>query len=161
MQASDLKRGPDMLIVVGTSLKIVGVKRLIKTFSESIHSRPNRLCVLINMTKANKEWDEIFDYQFIGECDEVFKSISSGGNGNIKDYFRSVKSPVACKKEEALSPAPRVTKKIEIVKKTCIPRASQILSPASSPIRKAVATAGASKSKLPTPSKKVVLMESN
>lgn len=39
LQTIDLNKGPDLLIVIGTSLKIVGVKRLIKDFAGAVHAR--------------------------------------------------------------------------------------------------------------------------
>jgi NAD-dependent SIR2 family protein deacetylase len=87
LQTIDLNKGPDLLIVIGTSLKIVGVKRLIKDFAEAVHSRegirivilgyfycnirlfvsyltrPGRICIFLNMTPAPKEFENIFDYQ--------------------------------------------------------------------------------------------------
>ncbi|KAH9254938.1 hypothetical protein BASA84_001577 [Batrachochytrium salamandrivorans] len=72
MQLYDMKKRPDMLIVMGTSLKVIGVRNLIKEFSKSVHTSKSGICVFINVTDvAVKEWDNVFDYQVIGRSDDV------------------------------------------------------------------------------------------
>ncbi|EGF76759.1 hypothetical protein BATDEDRAFT_14620, partial [Batrachochytrium dendrobatidis JAM81] len=72
LQVHDMKKKPDMLIVMGTSLKVVGVRNLIKEFAKRVHATKNGICVFINATEvAVKEWESIFDYQVIGRSDDV------------------------------------------------------------------------------------------
>ncbi|KAJ3274340.1 hypothetical protein HDV01_003184 [Terramyces sp. JEL0728] len=68
LQTCDLKKKPDILIVMGTSLKIVGVKRLIKAFAEPIKDKGG-FVLYVNMNGASKEWDSIFNYQLVGASD--------------------------------------------------------------------------------------------
>ena len=73
LQNNDLRKA-DCLIVMGTSLQIIGVKRLIKQYAERVHS-VGGICCFINMTPASKEWDTIFDYQLLGAADDICQSI--------------------------------------------------------------------------------------
>jgi NAD-dependent histone deacetylase SIR2 len=70
-QATDIKKRPDLLIVMGTSLKIVALKKFIKQMAKSIHTNhPRTGCVIfVNKTKPTKEWDTVFDYQVMGDAD--------------------------------------------------------------------------------------------
>jgi NAD-dependent histone deacetylase SIR2 len=38
IQASDVSRKPDMLIIMGTSLKVHGLRRLVKEFAKAVHA---------------------------------------------------------------------------------------------------------------------------
>ncbi|KAJ3345962.1 hypothetical protein HDU91_007177, partial [Kappamyces sp. JEL0680] len=81
LQTSDLSKKPDALIVVGTSLKIVGVRNLIKTFADAVHSKPGRICLFMNMTPPAKEWGDLFDHVLLGPCDDSVEILS----GLMKD----------------------------------------------------------------------------
>ncbi|KAF8735212.1 hypothetical protein AX14_002477 [Amanita brunnescens Koide BX004] len=84
MQTSDLARKPDMLIIMGTSLKVHGLKKLIKDFARTVHdsvpsngignsSRRRRWAgkvIFVNKTPPPAEWSNIIDYHIAGETDE-------------------------------------------------------------------------------------------
>ncbi|KAJ3312944.1 hypothetical protein HDV04_002601 [Boothiomyces sp. JEL0838] len=74
LQNSDLKKKPDVLIVMGTSLKIVGVKRLIKAFAEPIKEKGG-FVLYVNMNEASKEWESTFNYQLIGTSDSACEKL--------------------------------------------------------------------------------------
>lgn len=59
-------RNCDMLVVVGTSLKVDGVKRLVKLFARSPLVAGKR--VLVNDRAIGKQWEGVFDYFFEGDC---------------------------------------------------------------------------------------------
>ncbi|KAH9922822.1 DHS-like NAD/FAD-binding domain-containing protein [Epithele typhae] len=87
IQTSDIARKPDMLIIMGTSLKVHGFKKLVKEFARAVHeSRPSPSLlsgsslkktakslagkvVFVNKTSPGSEWDEIIDYHVSGETD--------------------------------------------------------------------------------------------
>ncbi|KAJ3010457.1 hypothetical protein HKX48_007392 [Thoreauomyces humboldtii] len=71
LTAYDLKRRPDMLIIMGTSLKVVGFKRLVKDLAKSVHELRNGLVVFINNTEVGKEWDDVIDVHIMGRTDNV------------------------------------------------------------------------------------------
>lgn len=71
--SSDMAKQPNLLLVMGTSLKIAGLKKMIKDFAKNMKSRTggeNNLIVYINKTPCSRaEWQGVFDYELIGECD--------------------------------------------------------------------------------------------
>jgi NAD-dependent histone deacetylase SIR2 len=72
-QVSDLKKKPDLMIVMGTSLKIPALKKFIKQAARVIHSKPGGMVVFVNRTSPSKEWEKIFDYEVLGDSDEWVK----------------------------------------------------------------------------------------
>ncbi|CEP14233.1 hypothetical protein [Parasitella parasitica] len=70
LQVNDLKKKPDLMIVMGTSLKIPALKKFIKQAARIIHSRPGGCVVFVNKTSPTKEWDKVFDYEVLGGSDE-------------------------------------------------------------------------------------------
>ncbi|OMJ20227.1 NAD-dependent protein deacetylase hst4 [Smittium culicis] len=74
----DLRRKPDLLIVIGTSLKIPGVKRLAKEISKTVesssefsHKNGTAKSIYINCGPPNsfKEWESVFDFFVDGPSD--------------------------------------------------------------------------------------------
>jgi NAD-dependent histone deacetylase SIR2 len=70
LQTTDLRRKPDLLIVMGTSLKIPALKKFIKQAAKLIHSTRSGKVVFINRTAPTKEWDKVFDYEVLGDTDD-------------------------------------------------------------------------------------------
>ncbi|KDR85425.1 hypothetical protein GALMADRAFT_108520 [Galerina marginata CBS 339.88] len=80
IHTADLGRKPDMLIIMGTSLKVHGLKKLVKDFARTIHSssspssaassskRPYKV-IFVNKTAPGSEWSDIIDYHIGGETD--------------------------------------------------------------------------------------------
>ncbi|WWC89252.1 uncharacterized protein L201_004172 [Kwoniella dendrophila CBS 6074] len=86
LQTYDLSRQPDLLLIMGTSLKVHGLKRLVKEFAKSVHSlntpsenkRQNKkgIVVFVNATPpAAKEWEGIIDYHIQGETDKWVQKV--------------------------------------------------------------------------------------
>ncbi|RKP03552.1 hypothetical protein CXG81DRAFT_9325, partial [Caulochytrium protostelioides] len=73
--AADQRRRPDLLIVIGTSLKVIGIKMLIKDLAAKVHERPSGRVILINKEPLGKEWDAVFDYQLLGCADDMVQAI--------------------------------------------------------------------------------------
>lgn len=78
LQSYDLQRSPDLLLVLGTSLKVHGLKRLVKELAKAVHALPPTKArpdggkgrvVFVNKTAPGKEWDGVFDTWVEGECD--------------------------------------------------------------------------------------------
>ncbi|KAJ2829746.1 NAD-dependent deacetylase hst3 [Coemansia furcata] len=74
----DLKRRPDLLIVIGTSLKIPGIKRMVKEMAHSVHACAQRAkragagkVIFINRDEPPKGWESIFDYYVAGDADRA------------------------------------------------------------------------------------------
>ncbi|KAJ2766377.1 NAD-dependent deacetylase hst3, partial [Coemansia nantahalensis] len=78
----DLKQRPDLLIVIGTSLKIPGIKRMIREMSKCVHSCTQRSkragagkAIFINRDEPPRGWDDVFDYFIAGDADEVISRL--------------------------------------------------------------------------------------
>lgn len=69
-----------MLIIMGTSLKVHGLKKLVKDFAKTVHatgsSSPSKAkkwvgkVIFVNKTAPAAEWAGIIDYHVVGETDE-------------------------------------------------------------------------------------------
>ncbi|KAH7930382.1 DHS-like NAD/FAD-binding domain-containing protein [Leucogyrophana mollusca] len=84
IQTSDIGRKPDMLIIMGTSLKVHGLKKLVKDFAKAVHAsadvspgsspKPTKSwqgkVVFVNKTAPGSEWADIIDYHVAGETDK-------------------------------------------------------------------------------------------
>jgi len=65
----DLSLGPDVMLIMGTSLKVHGLKVMIKEFAKAIHTRGGKV-VFINRTKPPEStWGDVIDYWVEWDCD--------------------------------------------------------------------------------------------
>jgi len=70
IQLSDLQKSPDVLLVMGTSLKVHGLRLLVRRAAKTVHNSKKGCVILVNKTPVvGKEWDGVFDYFIEGECD--------------------------------------------------------------------------------------------
>ncbi|KAL4067377.1 DHS-like NAD/FAD-binding domain-containing protein [Scleroderma yunnanense] len=83
IQSQDIARKPDMLIIMGTSLKVHGMKKLVKEFAKVVHTSattsangsPKKIkkwegkVVFVNKTAPGSEWADVIDYHVVGETD--------------------------------------------------------------------------------------------
>jgi NAD-dependent histone deacetylase SIR2 len=63
----------DLVIVIGTSLSVEGVKKVVKMFCKNQVSSGKR--ILVNLTKPNKEWMDYFDYFYEGDCGDFARTV--------------------------------------------------------------------------------------
>lgn len=79
---NDIRKRPDLLIVMGTSLKVTGIKRFVKEMSKEVrrNGKGPMQCVLINKTNLTvvREWKDIFDAAWIGDGDDIVQYIEQG-----------------------------------------------------------------------------------
>jgi NAD-dependent SIR2 family protein deacetylase len=65
----DLGLGPDVLLIMGTSLKVHGLKILVKEFAKAVHTKGGKV-ILVNRTKPPEStWGDIIDYWVECDCD--------------------------------------------------------------------------------------------
>jgi len=82
IQTQDITRKPDMLIIMGTSLKVHGLKKLVKDFARAVHASKASTTgtprsakgwqgkvVFVNKTPPGSEWEDVIDYHVSGETD--------------------------------------------------------------------------------------------
>jgi NAD+-dependent protein deacetylase SIR2 len=75
---SDLRTRPDAIIVVGTSMKIPGVKRIVREMCGVVRSRRDGVSIWINRdpVPVAKEFDDCWDLIIKGDSDEVARQIN-------------------------------------------------------------------------------------
>ncbi|KAF9967571.1 hypothetical protein BGZ70_009038 [Mortierella alpina] len=70
IQVSDLQKSPDVLLVMGTSLKVHGLRLLVRKAAKAVHENKKGCVILVNKTPVvGKEWSGVFDYFIEGETD--------------------------------------------------------------------------------------------
>jgi NAD-dependent histone deacetylase SIR2 len=73
--ARDARRRPDCLIIAGTSLKIAGLKRLVKDFAKQVHAAGGKV-LFLNLTAPNaSEWKGVIDTFVEGASDDFVRLI--------------------------------------------------------------------------------------
>ncbi|BGP31508.1 NAD-dependent deacetylase hst3 [Rhodotorula toruloides] len=81
LSLSDLSStpGPDVMLVMGTSLRIPGFKKLVKEFSRSVGCRGG-VRVLVNREEigGRSEWKGVFDYEVIADTDSFVTRLIQG-----------------------------------------------------------------------------------
>ena len=69
----DLATSPDLLLILGTSLHVHGLKTMVREFARSVHSRAKGRgkVVFVNLSKpADSAWKDVIDYWVSMDCDE-------------------------------------------------------------------------------------------
>lgn len=73
---ADIRSRPDAVVVVGTSLKIPGVRRLVKSLCKVVRSRRNGVAMWINNEPpVGKEFEDCWDLIVKGNCEEVARLV--------------------------------------------------------------------------------------
>lgn len=80
IETKDLNRKPDLLIIMGTSLKVHGLRKLVKEFASAVHapttsprhasSKTHHKVIFVNKTAPSSEWNGIIDYHIQGPTDD-------------------------------------------------------------------------------------------
>ncbi|KAI1326219.1 DHS-like NAD/FAD-binding domain-containing protein [Xylariaceae sp. FL0255] len=65
----DLAGNPDLLLVLGTSLRVHGLKVMVREFAKAVHRKGGKV-VFINFTKpSDSAWGDVLDYWIEWDCD--------------------------------------------------------------------------------------------
>ncbi|KAG6365983.1 hypothetical protein INS49_000159 [Diaporthe citri] len=94
----DLSLAPDLLIIMGTSLKVHGLKTVVKEFAKAIHNKKDGKVIFVNYTKpADSVWADTIDFWVEMDCDawvhdlKEKKPIIWSPPGTIDEESRSTK----------------------------------------------------------------------
>lgn len=68
--SQDMNKNPQLLIIMGTSLKVDGVKRLVREMAKKIHLRDGLVIFVNKQPVAQASWDKIIDYHIQADCDD-------------------------------------------------------------------------------------------
>ncbi|ERF70496.1 hypothetical protein EPUS_07352 [Endocarpon pusillum Z07020] len=69
----DLGSGPEILIIMGTSLKVHGLQKVVREFAKKIHARKDGKgkVIFVNRTKpAESVWENVIDSYVAMDCDD-------------------------------------------------------------------------------------------
>ena len=69
----DAASQPEVLIIMGTSLKVFGLQKIVREFANAIHEQKNGKgkVIFVNRTKpAESVWDNFIDYHVSMDCDD-------------------------------------------------------------------------------------------
>lgn len=78
----DLSMRCDLLLIMGTSLKVDGVKKLVRSLSKAIRERGGKV-IFVNKTPLSKQWAGLVDYEVLCDCDDFVRALKS----EIPDLF--------------------------------------------------------------------------
>ena len=71
--AHDLALSPDLLLILGTSLHVHGLKVMVREFAKAVHARAGGKgkVVFVNLSKpSDSAWKDVIDYWVSMDCDE-------------------------------------------------------------------------------------------
>lgn len=74
----DLSSGPEILIIMGTSLKVHGLQKVVREFAKKIHARKDGKgkVIFVNRTKpAESMWENVIDSYVAMDCDDWVKDL--------------------------------------------------------------------------------------
>ena len=73
----DIATGPEVLVIMGTSLKVFGLQKMVRDFARAVHaSKANGRVIFVNRTRpAESVWDGIIDDYVAMDCDDFVESI--------------------------------------------------------------------------------------
>ncbi|KAI9722801.1 MAG: hypothetical protein M1828_004497 [Chrysothrix sp. TS-e1954] len=103
---ADLRARPDAVIVVGTSLKIPGVRRIVREMCGIVRDRRDGLTVWLNSDAppARKEFENCWDLVVKGAADEVAEKASLGRFDDPEVIVDFVSEDSAAKAKEKSNP---------------------------------------------------------
>lgn len=104
----DLSAGPDVLLVLGTSLRVHGLKIMVKEFAKSVHSKGGKV-VFVNFTKPSESvWGDVLDYWIEWDCDAWVNDLKERKPSlwlsaeEVQEQDRQRRETIAEKKRESL-----------------------------------------------------------
>ncbi|KAI1738689.1 DHS-like NAD/FAD-binding domain-containing protein [Xylaria scruposa] len=104
----DLAAGPDLLLVLGTSLRVHGLKVMVKEFAKAVHKKGGKV-VFINFTKPSESaWGDVLDYWIEWDCDAWVEDLKTRkpllwlSSDERLELDRQRRETLAEKKREAL-----------------------------------------------------------
>ena len=69
--AFDQSSNPDLLIIMGTSLRVHGLQKVVRDFAKIVHNQKNGRVVFVNRTRPSEsQWDGIIDDYVAMDCDD-------------------------------------------------------------------------------------------
>ncbi|KAG8814064.1 hypothetical protein FRC17_001304 [Serendipita sp. 399] len=119
IQTTDLAKRPDLLIIMGTSLKVHGCKKLVKDFAKAVRqghpssSTAAPKVIFVNKTAPAAEWSTIIDVHIQGTTDAWVERVLSDWKHSKPADFETqptLKEVLATKNSKTATTAPSIAK---------------------------------------------------
>lgn len=69
LTTADLRAAPEAMVILGTSLKVHGLKRIVREFAKAVHTKGG-IVVFVNQTApAESTWGDVIDFWCEMDCD--------------------------------------------------------------------------------------------
>ncbi|KAF5970469.1 NAD-dependent histone deacetylase HST3 [Fusarium coicis] len=93
----DLALCPDLLLILGTSLRVHGLKVMVREFAKAVHAKGGKV-VFVNYTKPpESSWGDVIDYWVEWDCDAWVSDLQ----GKIPKLWQTPEPPKLKKKRES------------------------------------------------------------
>ncbi|KAF4966255.1 hypothetical protein FSARC_6054 [Fusarium sarcochroum] len=93
----DLALCPDLLLILGTSLRVHGLKVMVREFAKAVHAKGGKV-VFVNYTKPpESSWGDIIDYWIEWDCDAWVSDLQD----KIPKLWQTPEPPKLKKKRES------------------------------------------------------------
>ncbi|KAF5095118.1 hypothetical protein D0Z00_003266 [Geotrichum galactomycetum] len=80
---ADFKSKPDFLLIAGTSLKVIGIQKLVRQAAKSVKAKGG-VVIFVNKTEVGtNSWKDVIDYHIEADCDEWVANLKT----RIPDFF--------------------------------------------------------------------------
>ncbi|KFY17635.1 hypothetical protein V492_00530 [Pseudogymnoascus sp. VKM F-4246] len=101
----DLSLNPDMLLILGTSMRVHGLKVMVREFAKAVHGRGGSV-VFVNQTKPpDSIWGDVIDYWVEWDCDAWVADLKHRRN----DIWLPQGTKLEAPKDSKLPPGPDFT----------------------------------------------------
>jgi NAD-dependent SIR2 family protein deacetylase len=128
----DIASGPEVLLIMGTSLKVHGLKKVIRDFAKAVHSRKDkgRVIFVNRESPAESIWDGIIDDYISMDCDDWVQDLRARrddlwlrqGELDLKVTKPAAKRKRKSTDSDTTQPVKRQTITVEIPKRVMTPK---------------------------------------
>lgn len=100
----DLKRNPSIILVIGTSLKILGLKKILNQFTKTakLNSQASQIVYINKTPLKTKTFIDMFDLELIGECDSWVKELNKIFDGTIQTLSPDPKKDIIVRTQRSI-----------------------------------------------------------
>lgn len=78
---ADIKAAPDMMIILGTSLKVHGLKIIVRQFAKAVHAKGGKVIFVNNTPPSDSVWEGVIDEYVEMDCDKWVADVRNRRQG--------------------------------------------------------------------------------
>ena len=103
----DLTFGADLLLIMGTSLQVHGLKAIVKEFAKAVHSKKSGKVIFVNLSEPSKSvWKDTIDYWIEMDCDTWAKDKLRMKQSELKLKTKKVSKAAVAENKENIQAVP-------------------------------------------------------